>query len=464
MRARFDARAAALRPLALLTALGLGCADPRPTEPTAAPDFARGGGTGPTVTATSPSFGEQGTASLDVQITGSGFDQGSQAAWDSGGAPYPRITVNSTKFVSSTQLLANISIAPNAAIQYYDVAVATSTGKKGIGTELFTVTLADSIPGATDAFAVNDAGRVTGTDAAGIYVYDIGTGVKQDIGFTGTVWTIDQAGVTLGGTDAATAASNHPLIWTNAGGTWSQTTLPDLGQGGAVRGGTSDGSAGPGVATRLVGSVFRVVTCKGGITCISTTPAVWSRGTSGAWTLSTLPYPRRDGFAKDINASGMAVGMEGTNCCLAMYWDADGALTTLPPLVAGAASAAWAINKAGTIIVGNSNAVAVAWTRATTSDPWTTPTPLEDTSRFCSVITRGNNITSVAYAINEAGIIVGQSCNVAVAWRPSGSGYSRILLGDLGNHPATGLARAINNAASPIAVGTAGQGVYWHDF
>jgi hypothetical protein len=169
MRARFDARAAALRPLALLTALGLGCADPRPTEPTAAPDFARGGGTGPTVTATSPSFGEQGTASLDVQITGSGFD-------------------------------------------------------------------------------------------------------------------------------------------------------------------------------------------------------------------------------------------------------------------------------------------------------WTTPTPLEDTSRFCSVITRGNNITSVAYAINEAGIIVGQSCNVAVAWRPSGSGYSRILLGDLGNHPATGLARAINNAASPIAVGTVGQGVYWHDF
>ena len=464
MRLRFDARAAALRPLALLAALGLGCADPRPTEPTTAPDFAKGGGAGPTVTAASPAFGEQGTANLDVQITGSGFDQGSQAAWDSGGAPYPRITVNSTKFVSSTQLTANISIAPNATVQYYDVAVTTSTGKKGIGTELFTVTLADSIPGATDAFAVNDAGRVTGTDAAGIYVYDIGTGVKQDIGFAGTVWTIDSAGVTLGGTDASTNASNHPVIWTNAGGTWSRTTLADLGQGGGVRGATSDGSAGPGVATRLVGTVFRVTTCQGGLTCIKTTPAVWSRGTSGTWSLSTLPYPRGNGFVQDVNKSGMMVGMEGTNCCLAMYWDPAGALTTLPPLVTGAASAAWAINEAGTIIVGNSNGVAVAWTRATATDPWTTPTIIEDTRQFCSVSKNGTSIASVAYAVNEAGIIVGQSCNVAVAWRPAGSGYTRILLGDLGNHPTTGLARAINNAPLPIAVGRAGQGVYWHNF
>ena len=128
---------------AVLAGLGLACGDPHPTEPDGAhPTFAKGS-SGPTVTATSPDSAEQGTVSLDVQIVGSGFDQGSQASWDSGGVPYPKITVNSTKFVNSTKLTANITIAATATVQSYDVAVTTSTGRKGVGTELFVVTLAD---------------------------------------------------------------------------------------------------------------------------------------------------------------------------------------------------------------------------------------------------------------------------------------------------------------------------------
>ena len=453
MRAMLDVPAAGLRALALLAVLGLGCGDPRPTEPDAVPAFAKGSGSGPTVTATSPSFGEQGAANLDVQIIGSGFDQGSQAAWDSGGAPYPRITVNSTKFVTSTQLTANITIASNATVQYYDVAVTTSTGRKGVGTELFTVTLATSIPGATSAVAVNDAGRVTGLDASGIYVFDVPTQAFQDIGFAGTPWAIDQLGTTVSGGNSA----GLPAIWTLAG-SWSEHTIPDLGLGGAARGLASDG--GTGAATVLTGNVNR--SCNTG-NC--RTPAKWTPDGTGGWTLTTLPLPAGSptGFGQGINASSMAVGMEGTNCCKAFFWDAAGNVTVLPQLVSGAATAAWAINDAGTTIVGSSNHVAVAWIRASTGDPWTTPVTLENTASFCTINKHGTSIASGAYDVNAAGLVVGQSCGVPVAWKPSGSGYTRVPLGDLGNHQG-GLANAINNAASPIAAGTAGQGVYWTNF
>jgi uncharacterized membrane protein len=161
----------------------------------------------------------------------------------------------------------------------------------------------------------------------------------------------------------------------------------------------------------------------------------------------------------------MAVGMDGTNCCSAFFWDASNTLTVLPQLVSGAASAAWAINDAGTVIVGNSNQVAVAWIRASTSDPWTTPVALENTAAFCAVSHHSTSVVSVAYDVNAAGVIVGQSCGAPVAWRPSGSGYTRELLGDLGNHKG-GSATAINNGtvAQLIAAGTVGQGVFWTGF
>lgn len=453
MRAMLDVPAAGLRALALLAVLGLGCGDPRPTEPDAVPAFGKGGAgtSGPTVTATSPSYGDQGTANLDVQVTGSGFDQGSKAEWDSGGAPYPRITVNSTKYVSSTQLTANITIAPNATVQYYNVAVTTSTGRKGVGTELFTVTLATPIPGAISAVAVNDAGRVTGLDASGIYVFDVPTQAFQDIGFTGTSSGIDQLGTTVSGQNSA----GKPAVWTLAAGVWSEQALPDSGAGGAARGLASDPATG--AATFLTGNVQNSANTRH-------TPAKWTwNGTS--WVLTGLPRsgPNANGFGQGINPAGMTVGMDGTNCCSAFFWDASNTLTVLPPLVSGAPSAAWGINDAGTVIVGSSNQVAVAWIRASTGDPWTTPVTLENTASFCTINKHGTSIASVAYDVNAAGIVVGQSCGVPVAWKPSGGGYTRVPLGDLGNHQG-GLANAINNAATPIAAGTAGQGVFWTNF
>lgn len=93
---------------------------------------------GVTVTATEPDTATQDTT-LDVVVKGSGFDRGSSAQWAIGGVPSTKIRTNSTRFVTSKQLVANITIALDAEAVTYDVLVTTAGGKKGIGTELFTV-------------------------------------------------------------------------------------------------------------------------------------------------------------------------------------------------------------------------------------------------------------------------------------------------------------------------------------
>lgn len=95
------------------------------------------------VTAADPASGEQGTSSLNVRVTGKGFKNGAKAKWfvtgssDTGG-----VTVNSTTFVSSTELNANITVADSATIANFDIQVTNSDGRGGKGTELFAVTSA----------------------------------------------------------------------------------------------------------------------------------------------------------------------------------------------------------------------------------------------------------------------------------------------------------------------------------
>jgi len=76
---------------------------------------------------------------LDVTVNGSGFDQGATATFPLNGVVDPRVHVNSTRYVKSTQLVANVTIAADAPTVKYDVAVLDGSGKKGIGSELFTV-------------------------------------------------------------------------------------------------------------------------------------------------------------------------------------------------------------------------------------------------------------------------------------------------------------------------------------
>jgi uncharacterized membrane protein len=111
-------------------------------------------------------------STLDVHVFGSGFDVGSRAQWALNGDPTGKVVTNSTHFVSSTELVANITIAPDAPLASYDVIVTTSSGKGGIGTELFVVTAKatdlGTLSGDVGSYAVdvNDAGYIAGASTS----------------------------------------------------------------------------------------------------------------------------------------------------------------------------------------------------------------------------------------------------------------------------------------------------------
>src|SRR5678815_153877 len=123
----------------LLAMVSIGsCTDPTVPANELSVRSARATSSGPTVKSTFPSSAPQ-NITLDVSITGSGFEPGSVAQWMLNGVPDPRVTTNSSVVVNSTSMTANITIAEDAVPALYDVAVITPMGKKGIGTEKFTV-------------------------------------------------------------------------------------------------------------------------------------------------------------------------------------------------------------------------------------------------------------------------------------------------------------------------------------
>ncbi len=118
---------------------------------------------GPSVTSTLPSEAPRDTT-LDVQVNGKGFDNGSKVSLQLNGVTDSGVRVNNTRYVKATQLVANVTIAADAITDFYDVVVVTSTGKKGIGTEGFLVTLqAELLVGGTFAKGVNESGVAVGT-------------------------------------------------------------------------------------------------------------------------------------------------------------------------------------------------------------------------------------------------------------------------------------------------------------
>jgi hypothetical protein len=93
------------------------------------------------VTATNPSAAPQGTINLNVTVSGNGFKKGANAQWFVSGTTNPGgVTVNSTTFKNSSQLTANITVAGDAQISGFDVAVRNADGRTGKGTDLFAVT------------------------------------------------------------------------------------------------------------------------------------------------------------------------------------------------------------------------------------------------------------------------------------------------------------------------------------
>ncbi len=77
----------------------------------------------------------------EVRIFGSGFRQGDEVVWERDGDAYDGVVVQNTEFVSAEELIATISVDPEAAVASYDVVVSRPR-KRGIGTEVF-----DILPG-----------------------------------------------------------------------------------------------------------------------------------------------------------------------------------------------------------------------------------------------------------------------------------------------------------------------------
>ena len=93
------------------------------------------------VDSASPTAAPQGSVSLDIAITGNGFKKGASAQWYVTGTTNPGgVTVNSTTFKGSTQLTANITVAPDAVISGFDIVVRNADGRTGKGTDKFAVT------------------------------------------------------------------------------------------------------------------------------------------------------------------------------------------------------------------------------------------------------------------------------------------------------------------------------------
>ena len=93
------------------------------------------------VTAADPMSAAQGTINLNVRITGKGFKNGAKAKWYVTGTTDPGgVTVNSTTFVSSGEVTANITVADTAVVSNFDIQVLNADGRGGKGTELFAVT------------------------------------------------------------------------------------------------------------------------------------------------------------------------------------------------------------------------------------------------------------------------------------------------------------------------------------
>ena len=102
------------------------------------------------VDSANPSAAPQGTINLDIAITGNGFQKGAKAQWFVTGTTNPGgVTVNSTTFKGSTQLTANITVAPDAVISGFDILVTNANGRTGKGTDKFAVTLKGTPIGCT---------------------------------------------------------------------------------------------------------------------------------------------------------------------------------------------------------------------------------------------------------------------------------------------------------------------------
>jgi probable HAF family extracellular repeat protein len=428
----------------------VGCASDDITRPgMQAPALAAA--SSPAVTSTAPSEAKQGMT-LDVQVNGSGFDKGSRVDFLLSGQTTLKVHTNSVKYVSAKQLVANITIAADALTDLYDVAVTTSTGRKGIGTELFTIsTMTDlgTLGGSTAyASAINSTGQIVGgaDDAAGRtqpFAWSSSTGMRKlDVlsgQAIGTARAISDNGLIVGSSGLGSGGSWATLWKPNGDGTWTPQNLGSFGGTWNEARGVNSSGVIAGITSNASGADL---------------PFRWTAGTG--MTLLPLPPGAAYGLALGINDAGVIVGQanydfaDGSVNNLPVAWTANGPVL-LAPLPGDMGGVAWAINSAG-IITGKSGTTEVRW-RPDPNSPDTWLAAEAGTARY-------------GQAINGAGQIVGYAAGGpgnkthAWLWQPDGS------VQDLGALTKTGTSQPSGINSPPVGqaqvVGTSnGRAVRW---
>ena len=308
------------------------------------------------VNATDPGFGDQGQVNETVTITGAGFKAGAHAAWLRKGVVDPTITVTSTQFVSSSTVVAVISIAPNSPLDFRDVQITNFDRTQGIGAAVFEVTQAQIIPGTVNARGVNDNGEVTGTlTNGGPFYYDVASGFLQIVaGNVGSGNEISPLGNTIAGAGGGANGVAFPYLYTRTGpvGTaWTATPLPvdPKASGGGARAMVTDPVTG--LPTLLGGVEFLPILH--GAACSNA--VIWS------WQASTNTWKRillqNNGACqaeirgRGLSATGIAVGRVDGNAAM---WTPDGSGGYTLKLLPGAKYAN-GINGNASMIVGETS-------------------------------------------------------------------------------------------------------------
>ena len=443
--------------LALLAAAA--CREDRPVGPAIGdPSFAKGGPSGdPVVSSTNPSASPR-NVTIDVTVSGSGFDQGSRAVWAIDGDTAfatTKVKTNSTMYVSAKQLVANITIGGDSPVDLYDVQVVTLSGRKGIGIELFAVT------------ALVDLGPAS----------DSSTSQAFDISATGTVvgWTVDSL-YYLG--------PSHATRWSPAGGIWTATDLTPLLGGSRSSGAYGINDAGDIVGSRLLptgGNTAYVLSAAGVLTDLGSLPGLtqsfaWDISNAGEvvgyayspssasrpfyWSIATgmVALPTLEGsnvgsgVARTMNDNGIIVGESWDplrSTTQAVRWQNVNGVWTIARIPSNGPASARAINGLGDIVGDDCVGPSPCQQHAVL---WPASGPEVDIGTL-------GGTKSVAYGVNDAGVVVGSAASSATRiidrafiWTSAGGIRD---LGALGGDRVLAQANAINKSGLITGISTA---------
>ena len=368
------------------------------------------GGGGPTVKSTAPDSGTVDSTMI-VHVFGSGFDAGSRAQWALNGVPSSKVVTNSTQFVSSTELVANITIAPDAPIANYDVMVTTSSGKGGIGTELFVITEKatdlGTLPGdySSSAVDVNDAGYVVGSSVSRnnpAYRGFIRLGTTlialSDASIFSRGLGISNGNPVYVAGDYAYDGNSHAARWTVDPVAGTATVTP-LSNGFGHANGVNDAGAAIGVA--------------------NSDAVLWDVNGTPEVLAPPIPNTFTSGEGRDINNAGHAlVDFSGASYTKAYLRAANNQWIALPPLSGDVSSYGRRVSEvvgttvyvAGTSYRNDRSFHAMRWTVDIVSNTIVKTESRSETSSGSDVSTNGS----------VAGSLQGKQTNTAFIWRLGG--------------------------------------------